>query len=102
MALSWFHDAGLFDENGKLLGSATSPIQIWKDGDCVEVTISIRNLDFKLGSRESNRQFFLEQQSSTDIWHAVCAAVKSACSLANVSEIEVKGIGFAATCSLGL
>lgn len=44
----------------------------------------------------------LEQQSSTDIWHAVCAAVKSACSLANVSEVEVKGIGFAATCSLGL
>jgi len=44
----------------------------------------------------------LEQQSSTDIWHAVCAAVKSACSLANVSDVEVKGIGFAATCSLGV
>jgi len=27
----------LFDDNGKLLGSATSPIQIWKDGDCIEV-----------------------------------------------------------------
>lgn len=67
--------AGLFDESGKLLGSSSSPIQIWKDGDCVE-------------------------QSSTDIWHAVCAAVKSACSLANVSDVEVKGIGFAATCSL--
>lgn len=45
---------------------------------------------------------FGKQQSSTDIWHAVCAAVKSACSLANVSDVEVKGIGFAATCSLGL
>ncbi|KAL0763496.1 hypothetical protein Bca101_079647 [Brassica carinata] len=67
--------AGLFDESGKLLGSSSSPIQIWKDGDCVE-------------------------QSSTDIWHAVCAAVKSACSLTNVSDVEVKGIGFAATCSL--
>ncbi|KAH9611534.1 hypothetical protein KSS87_006899 [Heliosperma pusillum] len=66
---------GLFDENGKLLGSASSPIQIWKDGDCIE-------------------------QSSTDIWHAVCAAVKSACSLANVDGKEVVGIGFAATCSL--
>ncbi|KAL1061084.1 hypothetical protein V6Z11_1Z044900 [Gossypium hirsutum] len=53
--------AGLFDEEGKLLGSASSPIQIWKEGDCIE-------------------------QSSTDIWHAVCSAVK--------------GIGFAATCSL--
>ena len=46
--------------------------------------------------------FFLFQQSSTDIWHALCAAVKSACSLANVSGDEVTGMGFAATCSLGL
>ncbi|KAL9224125.1 hypothetical protein vseg_000193 [Gypsophila vaccaria] len=67
--------AGLFDEKGKLLGFGSSPIQIWKDGDCIE-------------------------QSSTDIWHAVCAAVKSACSLANVDGKEVVGIGFAATCSL--
>ncbi|XP_043709878.1 FGGY carbohydrate kinase domain-containing protein isoform X2 [Telopea speciosissima] len=67
--------AGLFDENGKLLGSASSPIQIWKDGDCIE-------------------------QSSTDIWHAICAAVKSACALANVACEEVTSLGFAATCSL--
>uniref|UniRef100_A0A5B7BYR1 FGGY carbohydrate kinase domain-containing protein n=1 Tax=Davidia involucrata TaxID=16924 RepID=A0A5B7BYR1_DAVIN len=67
--------AGLFDENGKLLGSASSPIQIWKEGDCIE-------------------------QSSTDIWHAICAAVKVAFSLANVAGEEVKGLGFAATCSL--
>lgn len=31
-------DAGLFDEEGKLLGSSSSPIQIWKDGAFVEVT----------------------------------------------------------------
>ncbi|XAR66667.1 Ribulokinase [Bertholletia excelsa] len=67
--------AGLFDEKGKLLGSASSPIQIWKEGDCVE-------------------------QSSTDIWHAICSAVKSACSLAQVAGEEVTGLGFAATCSL--
>ncbi|XP_002275685.2 uncharacterized protein LOC100253052 isoform X2 [Vitis vinifera] len=67
--------AGLFDEDGKLLGSASSPIQIWKDGNCIE-------------------------QSSTDIWHAICAAVKAACSLANVAGEEVAGLGFAATCSL--
>lgn len=65
----------MFDESGKLLGSASSPIQIWKEGDCIE-------------------------QSSTDIWHAICAAVDSACSLANVDGEEVKGVGFAATCSL--
>ncbi|KAJ1433508.1 FGGY carbohydrate kinase, pentulose kinase [Sesbania bispinosa] len=67
--------AGLFDEKGKLLGSSSSPIQIWKDGSCVE-------------------------QSSTDIWLAICAAVKAACSNAKVAPTEVKGLGFAATCSL--
>ncbi|XP_077222375.1 FGGY family of carbohydrate kinase isoform X2 [Tasmannia lanceolata] len=67
--------AGLFDENGRLLSSASSPIQIWKDGNCIE-------------------------QSSTDIWHAICAAVKSACSLADIAGEEVIGLGFAATCSL--
>ncbi|KAM0830339.1 hypothetical protein ACQ4PT_066281 [Festuca glaucescens] len=67
--------AGLFDEKGKLLGSASSPIQMWKEKDCIE-------------------------QSSTDIWLAVCAAVKSACSLASVAPEDVIGLGFAATCSL--
>ncbi|CAA7408169.1 unnamed protein product [Spirodela intermedia] len=67
--------AGLFDEKGKLLSTASSSIQIWKDGDCIE-------------------------QSSTDIWHAVCAAVKAACSLAEISAEEVIGVGFTATCSL--
>lgn len=46
--------------------------------------------------------FFLYQQSSTDIWHAVCSAVKAACSLAKIDGEQVKSIGFAATCSLGL
>ncbi|XP_023731740.1 uncharacterized protein LOC111879507 isoform X1 [Lactuca sativa] len=67
--------AGLFDKGGKLLGSASSPIQIWKEGDCVE-------------------------QSSTDIWLAICTAVKRALSLADVAGEEVIGLGFAATCSL--
>ncbi|KAL2932543.1 FGGY carbohydrate kinase domain-containing protein [Bienertia sinuspersici] len=67
--------AGLFDANGKLLGFGSCAIQIWKEFDCIE-------------------------QSSTDIWHALCSAVKSACSHANVDGKEVAGIGFAATCSL--
>ncbi|KAI3444136.1 hypothetical protein Pfo_000801 [Paulownia fortunei] len=67
--------AGLFDNDGRLLGSASSPIQIWKEGDCVE-------------------------QSSTDIWLAICTAVKAACSLANIYGDEVTSLGFAATCSL--
>ncbi|XP_020591517.1 FGGY carbohydrate kinase domain-containing protein [Phalaenopsis equestris] len=67
--------AGLFNQEGRLLGSASSPIQIWMERDCIE-------------------------QSSTDIWHAVCAAVKIACSSAEVTAEEVVGLGFAATCSL--
>lgn len=46
--------------------------------------------------------FCSKQQSSTDIWLAVCAAVKAACSKAEVAPTEVKGMGFAATCSLGM
>ena len=46
--------------------------------------------------------FCSKQQSSTDIWLAVCAAVKAACSKAKVESTEVKGMGFAATCSLGM
>ncbi|XLR00784.1 hypothetical protein S83_066982, partial [Arachis hypogaea] len=65
----------LFDEKGKLLGSSSSPIQIWKDGAFVE-------------------------QSSTDIWLAICAAVKAACSQAKVTPTEVRSLGFATTCSL--
>jgi len=37
LILSIFIYAGLFDDNGRLLGSASSPIQIWKEGDCIEV-----------------------------------------------------------------
>ncbi|MFS7902882.1 putative ATPase, nucleotide binding domain-containing protein [Helianthus anomalus] len=39
-------------------------------------------------------------QSSTDIWLAICTAVKRALSLSDVAGEEVTGIGFAATCSL--
>ncbi|CAM6107179.1 unnamed protein product [Calypogeia fissa] len=67
--------AGVFDEHGKLVGLSSSPIQIWKEAGCVE-------------------------QSSADIWLAVCAAVKAACKNANLKGTDICGIGFAATCSL--
>ena len=46
--------------------------------------------------------FCSKQQSSTDIWLAVCVAVKAACSKAKVAPTEVQSLGFAATCSLGM
>jgi ribulose kinase len=68
----------------KLSSKAIDVYQIWDIDDCLTTFL------------------FPNQQSSTDIWHAICAAVKSACALANVASKEVKGLGFAATCSLGV
>jgi ribulose kinase len=68
--------AGLFDEKGKTIATASSPIQIWREGSFVE-------------------------QSSTDIWLAICSAVKLVCKLASIDGTHVSGIGFTATCSLG-
>ncbi|XP_024363138.1 uncharacterized protein [Physcomitrium patens] len=67
--------AGVFDGEGKLVGTANSPIQIWKDGKFVE-------------------------QSSTDIWLAICTAVKSVCAKYRLNDYDICGIGFSATCSL--
>lgn len=67
--------AGVFDASGKMLGHATHTIKIWRDGaDVVE-------------------------QSSNDIWIAVCKSVKKAIENSG-DQITVKGIGFTATCSL--
>ncbi|KAG8058257.1 hypothetical protein GUJ93_ZPchr0002g22959 [Zizania palustris] len=101
---SFSTDSGLFDEKGKLLGSASSPIQIWKDKDCIEVENYVLIHQMYLMILGCTVLLIVccvhHQQSSTDIWHAVCAAVKSACSLANVAPENVVGLGFAATCSL--
>ncbi len=70
--------AGLFDRTGALLASATEDIKTW-----------IPELDFV-------------EQSSTDIWKAVCRCVYRVLKDAHVAGERVKGIGFDATCSLVL
>lgn len=68
--------AGLFSADGKMLGSASHPIQMWKPAaDFVE-------------------------QSSEDIWRACCKAVHEALKISGVTPAAVAGIGFDATCSL--
>ncbi|MDD5201205.1 MAG: FGGY-family carbohydrate kinase [Terrimicrobiaceae bacterium] len=68
--------AGLFTASGKMAGSSSHPIRMWKpEPDFVE-------------------------QSSDDIWNACCIAVKEAMRQAGASAAQVKGIGFDATCSL--
>jgi len=68
--------AGVFDQAGKLLGTARHPITTWQEaGDIVE-------------------------QSSSDIWAACTSAVRAAMAEAAVAADAVRGIGFDATCSL--
>jgi D-ribulokinase len=68
--------AGLFDLAGRMIASARQDIALFQEsGSIVE-------------------------QSSGDIWNAVCQSVKEALSLAAISPDEVAGIGFDATCSL--
>lgn len=68
--------AGVFDAAGTLMGHASQPIRIWKDaGGVVE-------------------------QSSRDIWAAVCASVAGAMAAAGASADRILGLGFDATCSM--
>src|SRR5258708_34282641 len=68
--------AGVFDEKGTLLATARHPIAVWHEvGGVVE-------------------------QSSSDIWAACVAAVRTAMAEAALPPSAVKGIGFDATCSL--
>ncbi|WEX85854.1 FGGY-family carbohydrate kinase [Sinorhizobium garamanticum] len=68
--------AGLFDLTGRLLASGKRDITLFREaGSIVE-------------------------QSSTEIWSAVCEAVREAVSSAAVDPAKVASIGFDATCSL--
>ena len=66
--------AGLFDQTGTLLASHKTPFAMWREGgDIVE-------------------------QSSAEIWAAVCTSVRGA--VADIDPARVAGIGFDAACSL--
>ncbi len=68
--------AGVFTPQGELLGTAATPIQMWKpQPDFVE-------------------------QSSEDIWSAVCQSVREALLRSQISGTDISGISFDATCSL--
>ena len=68
--------AGVFDGRGTLLSAAKEDLRIWRTDD---------------GRVE---------QSSAQIWAAVCAAVRRARERAAVAPTDVAGIGFDATCSM--
>lgn len=68
--------AGVFTKSGDLLGTAQNKIQIYRDGADIA------------------------EQSSEDIWRAVCHSVQEAMALAGVTKDKIGGVGFDATCSL--
>ena len=68
--------AGVFDLGGQMLGLSKAEVTIWRDpGSIVE-------------------------QSSDQIWAAVCSAVRGAVAAAGIDPALVSGIGVDATCSL--
>lgn len=68
--------AGLFDATGQMLSSASHKIRTWHPHP------------------------HHAEQSSDDIWSAVCRSVREAVDAAVVSPDSILGIGFDATCSL--
>lgn len=68
--------AGVFTRDGNLLGSDKRAIAVYRSSGSIA------------------------EQSSTEIWVAVAAAVRGAVASASVDSEEIAGVGFDATCSL--
>lgn len=68
--------AGIFNQKGQLISKASQDIKIWKP-----------ETDFV-------------QQSSENIWEAICHSVKQAMAESNLEPEQITGVGFDATCSL--
>jgi D-ribulokinase len=68
--------AGIFDRHGAMVATAKRDIALYRNGPDIA------------------------EQSSEDIWRAVCASVRDAMAAAALGPDAVAGIGFDATCSL--
>lgn len=68
--------AGIFDAQGACLGTGKQDISLYREAQNIV------------------------EQSSADIWQAVCLATRRALSVAKIAPETVAGIGFDATCSL--
>ncbi|MFO1147963.1 MAG: FGGY-family carbohydrate kinase [Alsobacter sp.] len=70
--------AGVFDARGGLKGVARHPLRLWHGGGGIV------------------------EQSTEDIWHACCEAVRGALARAEAGAGDVAGIAFDATCSMAV
>jgi len=72
--------AGLVDPHGRLLASHVKDTKTYRD----------------------NRDHHIFEQSTTNIWEAVCTTVKAVLAEVDLPPSAVKGVGFDATCSLAV
>jgi ribulose kinase len=72
--------AGVFDSKGNLIASTVKETQTWRS--------------------ENDHRIF--EQSTTDIWNAICYCVQQSLQEAHIPKQAVKGIGLDATCSLAV
>lgn len=70
----------LVRQDGEILASATEPITTHRD-------------------KQDHKIF---EQSTTEIWNAVCTVVRKCIGDAKIEAADVKGLGFDATCSLAV
>jgi FGGY-family pentulose kinase len=68
--------AGVFSMDGRMVGTATCATSLYREGGTIV------------------------EQSSDEIWHAVATSVRGAIAASGASADQIKGIGFAGTCSL--
>ncbi len=68
--------AGVFDLSGRMVSAAKRDISLFREAGSIA------------------------EQSSTEIWDAVCAVIREAVSTARIDPAHVAGLGFDATCSL--
>lgn len=66
--------AGIFDITGRMMGQASREIEMYRP------------------------QANFVEQSSDNIWQAVCQAVRDAINQSNINPVQIKGLGFDATC----
>lgn len=72
--------AGIFSAKGELIASAVKETQTWRS--------------------ETDHRIF--EQSTSDIWNAICCCVRQSLKDANLHKEAIKGIGLDATCSLAV
>lgn len=72
--------AALVSRSGKVLASSTQNTTTWRS--------------------DTDARIF--EQSTTEIWRAICTATRACLKIAKVSPSQVAGIGFDATCSLAV